>query len=475
MFWKKKPKLVITKEDQIWVEESLTFLKKSLGEKTILAVKTIEPTKEFFNRVFDQSEADAQFILERCLQLMQIPNEKVQLEFYSEENRYLDDGTLLITSADIQGSLKSAAGTYQKKGGTVILRIERGQLRHTESLIATISHELAHEKLLGENRISENDEYLTDLTAIVFGFGIFIANAKFQFKSGKGNAFGWKMQSQGYLPEQVSGYAMASLALKKKERNFEYKQYFTKTVKSYFEKSLDYLKSGSMDCELDAFWKVENEKISVFTSSVNKVYQEKNVGTSEELNELRLKMTLACSRGAIDEVAELLQLGVSPNYVGLGGSPLAIATSIGNQEMISLLMAHGADINFSDTTTLFDMPVLMIACLQEHIFKVKELLNAGAEVNIVGGNGKSVLEVAVETGNIELVTVLLDAGANIEIKSNFIGFTSRTPICAAVMKNDAEMVSFLVKCGAKTKPIRKLLRHELNPKMIKFLKANKYL
>lgn len=475
MFWKEKPKLPINQEDQIWVEESLTFLKESLGEETILAVKTIEPTKKFFNRDFDQSEADAEFILERCTQLMHIPKDKVHLEFYSEENRYLDDGTLLSTKADIMGRSSGAAGTYQKKGGKAFVRIERGQLKHTESLIATISHELAHEKLLGENRIIENDEYLTDLTAIAFGFGILIANAKFKFQSGKGNGFGWQMKSQGYLPEPIIGYAMASLALKKKEKSFEYKEHFNKTVKSYYEKSLDYLKWGSIGGDQGSFWQVENEKITVFSSPATKVSQKKNVFTSTELNELHLKMNLACTRGDIDEVAKLLRLGVSPNYAGICGSPLALATSIGNQEMITLLMAYGADINFSDTNTIFDMPVLMKACMEEHILKVKDMLKAGADVNKVSGNGKSILEAAVETGNIELVSVLLDAGANVEIKSNFIGFTSTTPICAAVMKNDTEMVSFLVRKGAKIKPIRKLTRHEIHPTMVKFLKARKYL
>ncbi|MFS4493590.1 hypothetical protein [Maribacter sp. 2308TA10-17] len=217
MFWNKKPKLPITPEDQIWVEESLTFLKQSLGEENLLSVNTVEPTEVFFNRHFDGSELDAEFILQRCLEFMNIPKGKVELEFYSEENHCLDDGTLLSSSADIMGRSEGTAGTYHKQSGKSIIQIERGQLKHPQILIATISHELAHEKLLGENRIIENDEYLTDLTAIVYGFGIFIANARFQFQSGMNNGFGWQMQSQGYLPEQVSAYAMASLSLKKKE------------------------------------------------------------------------------------------------------------------------------------------------------------------------------------------------------------------------------------------------------------------
>ena len=64
-------------------------------------------------------------------------------------------------------------GTYENTEDRTIISIETGQLKNPISLIATISHELAHHILLGENRIEENDELLL-LTAITYGFGIFI-------------------------------------------------------------------------------------------------------------------------------------------------------------------------------------------------------------------------------------------------------------------------------------------------------------
>lgn len=74
-----------------------------------------------------------------------------------------------------------------------------------------------------------------------------------------------------------------------------------------------------------------------------------------------------------------------------------------------------------------------------------------------------------------MVSFLLDAGAHLEIKSNVSYFSSTTPICAAVLNNDTAMVDFLVEKGAKIKPIRKIDRHKIHPKMVKFLKAKKYL
>ena len=478
MFWKKKPKLPITPEDQIWVEESLTFLKESFGKERLLVVKTAEPTKEFFNRDFDHTEADADFVLSRCLDLMDIAKDKVELEFYSEENHYLEDGTLLSTSADIHGRSQGAAGTYQKKGAKAIIRIERGQLKHTESLIATISHELAHEKLLGEGRIMENDEYLTDLTAIAYGFGIFIANAKFQFSSGLQNGFGWQMQSQGYLPEQVIAYAMASLGIKKEEAKYKYLKHLNPSVAKYVEKSIAYLRLEENQAGVSLFWQMSTNSLAeeILERTTEKKLVEQGEFTKEALEKLQQELSFACLRVDLTEVENILQQGVSPNCIYVNGSPLAIAVLRNSIDLFDLLLQYGADINFSEPENILDKPPLMVACEKENSAMMKYLIDLGAEINLVGGNGKSIVEVAVVSGNTELVQLLLDASAAIEIKSGsgILAF-DKTPICAAVMNNDPEMVSFLVKQGAKTKPIRKLTRHEIHPKMVKFLKARKYL
>lgn len=474
MFWTKKPKIPITFEDQIWVEESLSFLKESLGEE-IVAVRVVEPSKEFFNRDFDSSEADAMFILERCEALMDIPKGIVLLDFYSEESHYLDDGTLLSSSADIMGRFSGAAGTYQKQEGKSIIRIETGQLKHPESLIATIAHELAHEKLLGENRIVENDEHLTDLTAIVYGFGIFIANAKFQFQSNMNSGFGWQMQSQGYLPEQVSAYAMASLALKKNELNQDYKKYLDSSVEKYFEQSLGYLRSDEYDKDETTFWAIreEIERAKEFQAIVKK--QPTKVFEPSEQKTLQQEMLHACYQVDIETVEGLLEKRLSPNFTIVGGSPLTIAVKRGSKELIDCLLHYGADINFSDPDTMMDVLPLMAACENENVAMIRYLIDLGAKVNCVGGNGKSILEVAVLTKNTEVVAALLEAGANIEMKSGFVLNFDKTPISVAVQNNDSAMVSFLIKNGAKTKPIRKITRHEIHPKMVKFLKAKKYL
>ncbi|WP_299125370.1 hypothetical protein [uncultured Tenacibaculum sp.] len=241
MFWNKKTRLPITEEDKIWVDENLNWLRTEFGEEHFMKIETITPTKNFYNRTFDGTEEDAEFILKRTMELMNIQDIEIKLEFFSDEPIEMDDGTILTTPADMNGSWQSASGVYQQNENYTVILIESSQLKNTISLIATISHELSHHILLGENRIEENDEFLTDLTAIAYGFGIFIGNSRFNFSQFSTNGrFGWNSTGQGYLPEQIIAYAMAWLSIERNEKT-GFSQYLNKSMKKYYEQSYKYL------------------------------------------------------------------------------------------------------------------------------------------------------------------------------------------------------------------------------------------
>ncbi|AWH74414.1 hypothetical protein DCS32_09655 [Dokdonia sp. Dokd-P16] len=238
MFWNKKKKLPITTEDKVWVDSELNWLRTEFGEEHFMEIKTVTPTTDFYNRKFKGTEEDAEFILARTMELMNILDVEIKLNFFSDQPVEMDDGTILTSPADISGGWKSASGIYEQTENETIISIERGQLKNPISLIATISHELSHQILLGESRIEENDEFLTDFTSIVYGFGIFIGNSRFQFTS---EGFGWQSSSQGYLPEQVIAYAMAWLS-KERNENTDYDKYLNKSLHKFFNQSLEYLK-----------------------------------------------------------------------------------------------------------------------------------------------------------------------------------------------------------------------------------------
>jgi hypothetical protein len=242
MFWNRKPKLPITHEDKLWVDDSIAWVKTQVLPARHVQIKTVRPTTAFFDKKLNGTEEDAYFLFEKIKVLMDIETDDIVLEFFTDGRIDNPDGSVLSTNADLKGRSKSAAGYYTQDSEEIKILIETQQLKNPTSLIATIAHELAHFILLGENRIDPEDEmgeYLTDLLAVFYGFGIFMGNSKFHFNS---NNMGWSIGGQGYLPEQVIAYATASLALERGE-DLEFKKFFNTSMLKYFEQCVTFLES----------------------------------------------------------------------------------------------------------------------------------------------------------------------------------------------------------------------------------------
>ena len=109
------------------------------------------------------------------------------------------------------------------------------------AMVASIGHELSHIKLLGEMRIQDNNEELTDLTTIVFGLGIFNANVAFQTKKGFNY---WAWSRSGYLSQLQWGYSLALFSHLREEENPEWANFLSENVKSAFTKSLKFIQNN---------------------------------------------------------------------------------------------------------------------------------------------------------------------------------------------------------------------------------------
>lgn len=75
----------------------------------------------------------------------------------------------------------------------------------------------------------------------------------------------------------------------------------------------------------------------------------------------------------------------------------------------------------------------------------KELINAGADVNIHGKESYSPLYRACDRANLELVKLLVSKGAKINEKS---GYSNQTPLFEAMYPDNYELVKFLLEKGA---------------------------
>ncbi|MBY0426096.1 MAG: hypothetical protein K2Q22_10700, partial [Cytophagales bacterium] len=80
--------------------------------------------------------------------------------------------------------------------------------------------------------------YLTDLTTIFFGFGIFGANTAFQFYQGNDR---WGYSKLGYLTQEEWAYGLALWAYLRNEPKPEWIKFLNVTVKKEFEKCLIYI------------------------------------------------------------------------------------------------------------------------------------------------------------------------------------------------------------------------------------------
>ena len=241
-FWVKKDKLPVTETDKEWIENALLLLSEMFDPTFFKSLVTITPDREYFDWNFTGGDEDAEFVLERLVEIMHIDAWEIQLMFYSNRPTSFSEGIVATPSEKLKGSWKSTSGEYVNKGlGQKEIRIEMDLLKNPVSLISTMAHELAHYKLLGEGRMDENDEHLTDLTAVAFGLGIFKGNSYFKFGQWTGTTHqSWQMQKKGYLPEQMIAYAMAWLAHYRTE-DISWKKYLNKTMKKYFEQSYQYI------------------------------------------------------------------------------------------------------------------------------------------------------------------------------------------------------------------------------------------
>ena len=131
-------------------------------------------------------------------------------------------------------------------------------------------------------------------------------------------------------------------------------------------------------------------------------------------------LTKAVNKDDVDEVARLLRNGNDPNEKQLGISVLMNACNVGNASIVKLLLEKNALVNAHDWD---GMTPLMMA---------------------VAGRGYSDEE-GKEDRCLEIVTLLLDAGAN----ADYISWRRRTALKEAEWAGHAKVVQLLRKQGAK--------------------------
>ncbi len=168
------------------------------------------------------------------------------------------------------------------------------------------------------------------------------------------------------------------------------------------------------------------------------VYASSN--STKTLNERLLE---AARDGHVDEVEALLHDGAKVDArTDTFETPIIIATSTGQVQIVQILLRAGADVNTKEGAN--GETALMYAALRGNIPLVRVLLDAKARVNLKDDVGRTALHFAARDGKIEIMELLLVAGADpLAEDSHFLG----TPLHHAAVGGHAEAVRCLLRHG----------------------------
>lgn len=139
----------------------------------------------------------------------------------------------------------------------------------------------------------------------------------------------------------------------------------------------------------------------------------------------------------------LLRAGTDPNIRGEHVPALHVAAVNDNVEAAAILLEHGAEINIRDAVN--NDTALMYGVRDGKLKVAEYLLTRGADPNITDKQGFAPLHVAVARNDIELVKRLLSHGAAINARTTGHG---RTALLIAAMSGFVEMVRLLLDAGA---------------------------
>jgi len=128
--------------------------------------------------------------------------------------------------------------------------------------------------------------------------------------------------------------------------------------------------------------------------------------------------------------------------LAVNGTALHLASHCGHTDIITALLNKGASINATDSTYDYLTP-LHASCRSGKLEAVKLLLVKGADITAFDGAEDTVVTIAAENGNLDVLKFLVvDKNAQVNVASNV-----QTPLLAAAENGYLDVVKFLLEKG----------------------------
>ena len=209
LFNRAKP--IVSSEQLDWLIEHYDWLEDRV-QFPDEGVPLVRPTEDYFTRPPTEGHERAEHIFNEVRDLMGMSEWRCRLSAQAEDANPVV-GDLLI----VQNVPNSPLGTFRvepKSNDNVVVTYNPSEISNPYSLIATFAHELSHYLLHNcfsdRPRRDTDEECLTDLLAIASGFGLFLADSRFQFSQFQGvTNQGWQTKGAGYLSEREIITALA--------------------------------------------------------------------------------------------------------------------------------------------------------------------------------------------------------------------------------------------------------------------------
>ncbi|MEP6848075.1 MAG: hypothetical protein ABI999_04410 [Acidobacteriota bacterium] len=228
-----------------WIDSCFVWLLHAFRDTALREKPILTPTPEHFPVDFTVLEESAYDVLEILGPQMDLDPDDIEIDPYQEAMTELRTGPALNARVFLKqvDHEKYSAGHYRGKeeDGKFHIGVEIKTLSVPEKLVAVIAHELAHLKLLGEGRLRENNEPLTDLCTVVFGLGIFGANSAFRMYNA---AYSWGYNKTGYLTQMDWGYALALWVHVRHEDEPVWVKHLTQNIRHDFKISTQFIKEN---------------------------------------------------------------------------------------------------------------------------------------------------------------------------------------------------------------------------------------